>query len=93
MPQVLHNVVQRSMQVHGALGATNELPLARMWHSSAVMGLVDGPTEVHQVTVARQLLRRYKPAEDLWPSEWIPAKIEAASEKFAAYLEHEVANL
>ncbi|HUZ10513.1 MAG TPA: acyl-CoA dehydrogenase family protein [Acidimicrobiales bacterium] len=92
-PQVLHNVVQRSLQVHGALGATNELPLARMWHSSAVMGLVDGPTEVHRVTVARQLLRRYKPAEGLWPSEWIPAKIEAASEKFAAYLEHEVANL
>jgi len=92
-PQVLHNVVQRSLQVHGALGATNELPLARMWQGAAVMGLVDGPTEVHRVTVARQILKRYHPNHGTWPSEWIPAKMEAAREKFAEYLEHEVANL
>jgi acyl-CoA dehydrogenase len=92
-PQVLHNVVQRSLQVHGALGATNELPLSGMWQGAAVMGLVDGPTEVHRLTVARYLLKQGRPAEGMWPSEWIPAKQEAAREKFAEYLEQTVGNL
>ncbi|HET6914951.1 MAG TPA: acyl-CoA dehydrogenase family protein [Acidimicrobiales bacterium] len=92
-PQVLHDVVQRSLQVHGALGASNELPLSRMWQGAAVMGLVDGPTEVHRMTVARTLLKRGRPSEGLWPSEWIPAKQDAARQKFADYIEHEVGNL
>jgi acyl-CoA dehydrogenase len=92
-PQVMHDVVQRSLQVHGALGATNEMPLARMWQNAVIMGLVDGPTEVHRVTVARTLLKRGRPADGLWPSEWIPAKQEAARQKFAEHMEHEVAQL
>jgi acyl-CoA dehydrogenase len=92
MPQVLQNIVQRSIQIHGALGVSNELPLGGMWMSAPVMALVDGPTEVHKVTVARQLLKRYKPSDDLWPTEHLPKKIAAAREKFAEYLEHEVAN-
>ena len=92
-PQVLHNAVQRTMQVHGALGVTNELPLARWWQGAAIMGLVDGPTEVHKVAVARQLLKRYEPVEGRWPSEWIPAKIEHAQKKFADVLDQEIGNL
>src|SRR5436190_12313018 len=42
MPIVLHNIVQRSIQVHGALGVSNELPLGGMWMSAPVMALVDG---------------------------------------------------
>ena len=61
--------------------------------TGAVLGLADGPTEVHKVTVARQVLRGYKPSDDLWPTEHIPKKIAAAREKFADYLEHEVGNL
>ena len=92
MPQVLMNIVQRSIQVHGALGVSNELPLGGMWMTAPVMALVDGPTEVHKVTVARQMLKRYKPSDDLWPTEHLPKKIAAAREKFAEYLDHEVAN-
>jgi acyl-CoA dehydrogenase len=57
------------------------------------MGLADGPTEVHKVTVARQVLRDYRPAEGMWPSAWIPGRIEAAKEKYAHLLELEVGNL
>jgi acyl-CoA dehydrogenase len=57
------------------------------------MGLADGPTEVHKVTIARQLLRDYKPSDDLWPTEHIPKKLDAARAKYAEYLEHEVGNL
>jgi len=92
MPIVMQNIVQRSIQVHGALGVSNELPLGGMWMTAPVMALVDGPSEVHRVTVARQLLKRYKPAPGLWPTEHLPTKIEAAREQLADYIEHEVAN-
>jgi acyl-CoA dehydrogenase len=93
MPTVLHDIAWRAMQVHGALGTTNEMPFFGMIHGAGVMGLADGPTEVHKVTVARQVLRDYKPSDDVWPSEWIPRKLEAAKARFAEYLEHEVGNL
>jgi acyl-CoA dehydrogenase len=93
MPTVLHDIAWRAMQVHGALGVTNEMPLFKMIHGAAVMGLVDGPTEVHKTTVARQVLRDYSPSDDLWPSQWIPRRREAARAKYAEYLELEVGNL
>ena len=93
MPTVLHDIAWRAMQVHGALGTTNEMPFFGMIHGAGVMGLADGPTEVHKVTVARQVLRDYKPSDDTWPTEWIPKKIDAAKARFAEYLEHEVGNL
>ena len=40
-------------------GTTNEMPFFGMIHGAGVMGLADGPTEVHKVTVARQVLRDY----------------------------------
>jgi acyl-CoA dehydrogenase len=93
MPTVLHDIAWRAMQVHGALGTTNEMPFFRMIHGASVMGIADGPTEVHKATVAKQVLRDYSPSDDLWPTEWIPKKLDAARAKFAEYLEHEVGNL
>jgi acyl-CoA dehydrogenase len=93
MPGVLHDIAQRAMQVHGALGVSNEMPFSRMLIGAAVMGLADGPTEVHKVTVAKQVLRDYKPTEDLWPTGHIPKRREAALAQYAEYLEHEVGNL
>ena len=60
MPTVLHDIAWRAMQVHGALGVTNEMPFIGMVTAPRVMGLADGPTEVHKVTVARQVLRDYQ---------------------------------
>jgi acyl-CoA dehydrogenase len=93
MPQVLHDIAWRAMQVHGALGVSNEMPFMGMITAAGVMGLADGPTEVHKVTIARQLLRDYRPSDDLWPTQHIPKLREAAREKFAEYLEHEIGNL
>ena len=86
---VYHDIAAWALQVHGALGASNEMPFARMVHGSFVMGLADGPTEVHKVTVAKQVLRGYEPADDRWPSEHLPKKLAAARAKYAAYLEDE----
>lgn len=85
--RVLHNVAQRALQVHGALGASDEMPLARLLHLGALMALVDGPSEVHRTTAAKTLLKQGRPADGMWPSEWIPAKLEAASAKYADLLE------
>jgi len=93
MPTVLHDIAWRAMQVHGALGTTNEMPFFGMIHGAGVMGLADGPTEVHKITIARQVLRDYRPSTGMWPTAWIPGKIDAAQAKFAEYLEHEVGNL
>jgi acyl-CoA dehydrogenase len=66
--------------LHGALGTTYDLPLTRMFASGLMLALADGPTEVHQTTVAKQLLRQYRPAPGLWPTEHIPT-LRAAAER------------
>jgi acyl-CoA dehydrogenase len=93
MPGVLHDIAWRAMQVHGALGVSNEMPFSRMMIASSVLGLADGPTEVHKVTIARQVLREYKPSDDLWPTRHLPKRRQAALDKYAEFLEHEVGNL
>lgn len=93
MPTVLHDIAWRAMQVHGALGVTNEMPFLGMVTGAAVMGLADGPTEVHKTTVAKQVLRGYQAAEDVWPTEWLPRKRDAARQRFAEFLDLEAAEL
>jgi acyl-CoA dehydrogenase len=93
MPGVLHDIAQRALQVHGALGASNEMPFHQMILGASVLGLADGPTEVHKVTVARQVLRDYKPSDDLWPTQHLPKRLAAARAKLAVHLDHEVGNL
>jgi acyl-CoA dehydrogenase len=92
-PKVQHDIVYRAMHVHGAIGVSNEMPFAGMWFGVPVMAAVDGPTEVHQVTVAREVLKGYKPSDDLWPSEHLPKKLAAARARFADLVEQEVGNL
>ena len=78
MPKVYHDVVSRCIQIHGALGVSNELPLSGMLLSSYVMGIADGPTEVHKVTIARQVLRDYDSSEALFPDYTLPNRRAAA---------------
>ena len=92
-PRVLHDIVQRAVHVHGALGVSNEMPLGRMWMMVPVMAIVDGPTEVHRFSVAKRVLREYKAADGLFPGEHLPARREAARQRFAELLEREVGNL
>ncbi|MBA2282489.1 MAG: acyl-CoA dehydrogenase family protein [Actinomycetota bacterium] len=93
MPKVLHDVALRAMQLHGALGVSNEMPFSGMMTGAQVMAIADGPTEVHKITLARQLLKGYTPVEGLWPSAHLPTVRAAARQKFAHLLEHDVAQL
>jgi acyl-CoA dehydrogenase len=86
-PRILHDLTQRAIQVHGALGVSDEMPLGGLWMTAPVMGLVDGPTEVHRTTVARQVLRGYQPVAGLWPSQHVPTRIVEARRKYAGHPE------
>jgi acyl-CoA dehydrogenase len=92
-PQVLHDVMMRAIQIHGALGISNELPLWEWLQQVFVVGFSDGPAEVHRVTMARQILAAYRPAEGLWPSEHLPARRAAAQAAIASMLEADLAEL
>jgi acyl-CoA dehydrogenase len=80
--RMLFNVIDRSIQVHGALGYTTDLPLEEMYRNARASRLVDGADEVHKVTIARQTLKDYAPVEGL-PTEHVPTRRAAALEKFA----------
>jgi acyl-CoA dehydrogenase len=53
---MLHNVIDRAIQVHGALGVTADTPLEKMYREARYARLYDGPDEVHRMVVARTLL-------------------------------------
>jgi acyl-CoA dehydrogenase len=81
---VLYDVIDRAIQVHGSLGYSCDLPLERMYRAARAARIYDGPDEVHRQTVARRTLRGYTPTEV--PTEHIPARREAAKQKFADML-------
>ncbi len=88
-PEVLKSVIWRALHIHGSLGVSNEMPLVGMWSGVGTMATVDGPSEVHSVTVAKQVLRDYQPAPGLFPTAHLPPRIEAARQKYAEYLTEE----
>lgn len=85
-PTVLHDVLMRAIQLHGALGISNELPLWEWLQQVFVVGFSDGPAEVHRKTMARQILRDYQPSKGIWPSEHLPARIAEAETTIAGLL-------
>jgi alkylation response protein AidB-like acyl-CoA dehydrogenase len=56
---VLQQVLDRAIQVHGALGMTDDTPLAHWYRHERAARIYDGPDEVHKWVVARQELRNY----------------------------------
>ena len=92
-PQVLHDVVMRAIQVHGALGISNELPLWRWLQQVFVVGFSDGPAEVHRTQLSRQVLRDHQPAAGIWPSEHIPTRLGLEPPSVRESLEQHLANL
>jgi acyl-CoA dehydrogenase len=84
--KVLHDVTYRAIHIFGSLGITNLTPLRDQWISVPNMSVMDGVDEVHKSTVARNVLKSYRPHEGLWPTEYLPAKREEARKKYADIL-------
>lgn len=62
MPKVLNDVASAALHLHGSLGITHDMPFAEWVINSFHIGLADGPTEVHKMVVAREVLKDFKPA-------------------------------
>jgi acyl-CoA dehydrogenase len=86
MPGTLRNVTRRALQIHGSLGVSNEMPFVGMMVEAAIMGLADGATEVHKVTLARQILGGYQPSPGLFPTGHLIELRAQARAKYAGVL-------
>jgi len=89
--KVLQEVIDRAIQVHGALGWTTDLPLARMFVLARQMRIADGADEVHKAFVAERSMKAFSPVEG-WPSEHIPTRRAEYRDRFVEYLDNEILN-
>ena len=60
VPAAYSRVVDRAIQVWGAAGVSNDLPLGRMYLGARTLRLADGPDEVHRILIAKNVLRHYE---------------------------------
>ena len=60
---VVMDVLDRAIQVHGALGMSDDTPLAGMWRFSRMLKVADGPDEVHKMVIARRELNHWAKEE------------------------------
>jgi acyl-CoA dehydrogenase len=73
---VLHDVIDRALQVHGSLGYSADMPLEWMYRLARAARIYDGPDEIHESLVARRLLRGVTPVQV--PTEHILTRRRAA---------------
>jgi acyl-CoA dehydrogenase len=78
----LHDVVDRALQIHGALGFSTDLPLETMYRFARGTHFYDGADELHRAVAARLILRSYEPPPDEVPSEHIPTRRAAALKRY-----------
>ncbi|HEV8625493.1 MAG TPA: acyl-CoA dehydrogenase family protein [Acidimicrobiia bacterium] len=61
VPKMALEVIDHAIQTHGAMGVSQDTPLARMWSWIRALRFADGPDEVHRLGIARRELRRWAP--------------------------------
>ncbi len=59
VPNAMHRVVDRAIQIHGAMGVSGDTPLAGMYLGARTLRIADGPDEVHRILIAKNILKRY----------------------------------
>jgi acyl-CoA dehydrogenase len=87
------DVLDRAIQVHGALGMSDDTPLAGMWRYSRMLKVADGPDEVHKMVIARRELNRAaKRAQSADPEDGDQASRRTAASAASASLTTTPAN-
>jgi len=59
VPNAMHRVVDRAIQIFGAMGVSGDTPLAGMYLGARTLRIADGPDEVHKILIAKNVLKRY----------------------------------
>ena len=57
-PRMACQVIDRAIQVHGGLGVSDDIPLAKMYGWHRALRIFDGPDEVHLRSIARWELKK-----------------------------------
>ena len=86
VPRVLYQVLDRAIQLHGALGYSTDMPLEEMYRQARGLRIADGSDEVHRQTIARHVLRGVEPVAG-WPTEHIPTRRAEALKRFGHLLQ------
>ncbi|MBL6688390.1 MAG: acyl-CoA dehydrogenase family protein [Pseudomonadales bacterium] len=60
VPNMTLKIIDRAIQIYGALGVSQDTPLAAMWTGQRTLRLADGPDEVHRRVIAREELKQYQ---------------------------------
>ncbi|GAC1412936.1 MAG: acyl-CoA dehydrogenase family protein [Actinomycetota bacterium] len=61
VPRMTLEVIDRAIQIHGAMGVCDDVPLASMYAHARTLRIADGPDDVHLMVLARRELQRYIP--------------------------------
>jgi len=59
VPNMMMQVCDRAIQALGALGVSDDTPVAAFWRNGRALRIADGPDEVHKMVIARRELRRF----------------------------------
>jgi acyl-CoA dehydrogenase len=82
MPKILNDISSRALHLHGSLGLSDDMPFVEWLVNSFHVGLADGPTEVHKVTVAKEVLKDVKPCTTLFPDYGNAARRKRARQQY-----------
>lgn len=63
--EMLNRVADRAIQIHGGVGLSNELGIETVYRIARIFRILEGPSEIHRWSVARQLLKEKKPYNTL----------------------------
>jgi acyl-CoA dehydrogenase len=86
MPKILHDIAERALLIHGSLGISTEMPFAETIINSYHLALADGPTEVHKITVAREVFKEYHAVNEMFPNYIKPEQERRSREHIEAVL-------
>jgi acyl-CoA dehydrogenase len=84
--RVMVEMASKAIHLHGALGVSNEMLFGEWLLWGHALGLADGPSEVHKLMLAKQLLRAQSPNAGIFPSQHIPSGAALGAAKYAAAL-------
>jgi acyl-CoA dehydrogenase len=80
--KIMHDVIDRAIQLCGSLGFSSDLPLEAMYRFARAARIYDGPDEVHRETVARLILREHSAPTGPFPSDHVPTRRQSARAKY-----------
>ncbi|MFK7897031.1 MAG: acyl-CoA dehydrogenase family protein [Myxococcota bacterium] len=86
VPKLTLEIIDRAIQIHGALGYTTDMPLEEMYRGGRALRIADGADEVHKQAMARQILKDVEPVTP-YPSEHVPTRRAEAKKRFGAQIE------